>query len=883
MMNDKIKSGTLTTYLLGLFIAVLCFPGLTGNSCRAQALEPAAGNNETLESNLDLSIPKTYEIGGITVSGANFLDNNILISLLGLTVGDKIDIPGDKIAKAVQNLWKQGLFENIQINVVKVQGNLIFLDIALEEKPRLSKFNITGVKKSEANTIRDKIKIAKGDVVTENLLMHTTNLIKSYYTEKGYMSTAVKITQKRDSTASNSVILFININKNKKFKINQIKFNVTSNMQPATGKQVLSDKQLKHLLKKTKEHGFFRIFSPSKYIESEYKSDKQKIIEKYNELGYRDAKIIKDTVYKLTVNGNKIPVNDRKTLNRAKEDKYINIEISVDEGHKYYYRNLTWIGNTKYNSEELSNVLHIKKGEVYNQKKLDNNLYMNLDGADVSSLYLDDGYLFFNVTPVEKHVENDSIDIEFHVYEGKQAKVNKVYITGNTKTEDHVILREIKTRPGQLFNRSDIIRSQRELAQLKYFNAEKIQINPKPNPQDGTVDIEYVVEETSSDQLELSGGWGGSGLIGTLGVSFNNFSLKKITDRDAWRPLPSGDGQKVSLRVQTNGASYQSYNASFTEPWLGGKKPNALSFSIYSSTQTNGYARGEAARQAIYIWGLSVGLGKRIKWPDDFFTLFQQVSYQNYKLENYTSTFVFGNGEANNLFYTITLSRNSIDAPIYARSGSSLSLSLQVTPPYSYIFDNGIDYSKASAETKYRWLEYHKWNFNTSWFTKLAGSLVLNTRIKYGFLSYFNPHIGSTPFERFYLGGDGLSGFQLDGREIIAMRGYENQTLTPRDNAGNYLGGTVFNKYTAELHYPLSLNPMATIFVLGFVEAGNSWSSFTNFNAFDVKRSAGFGLRVFLPMFGLLGLDWGYGFDAVPGVPTANKAHFHFSIGQSIE
>jgi outer membrane protein insertion porin family len=852
---------------LGLLISILCF--MFHVPCEAQI---NVGEDHT---NIDFTNPKTYEIGGITVSGAKYLDNNILISLSGLTVGDKIDIPGDKVSKAVQNLWKQGLFENIQINATKVQGDLIFLDIFLEEKPRLSKFNITGVKKSEANSMRDKIKIAKGDVVTENLLIRTTNTIKNHYTDKGYMNTSVNITQKRDSTASNSVILFININKNKKFKINQITF---------SGNQALSDKKLKHLLKKTREHKFYRIFTPSKFIDSDYKSDKQKIIEKYNELGYRDAKIIKDTISKLTnVSHLENMKHLNRTIKRAKENRYINIDISVDEGHKYYYRNLTWVGNTKYTSEELSNVLHLKKGEIYNQKKLDANLYMNLDGADVSSLYLDDGYLFFNVTPVEKHVENDSIDIEFHIYEGKQARVNKVYISGNTKTEDHVILREIKTRPGQLFNRSDIIRSQRELAQLKYFNAEKIQINPKPNPQDGTVDIEYVVEETSSDQLELSGGWGGAGLIGTLGVSFNNFSLKKFTDRNAWRPLPSGDGQKVSLRIQTNGSSYQSYNASFTEPWLGGRKPNALSFSIYSSTQTNGLAKGEASRQAIYIYGLSLGLGKRIKWPDDFFTLYMQGSYQNYKLENYTSTFVFGNGEANNLFGTITLSRNSIDAPIFARSGSSISLGLQITPPYSYIFFKGTDYSKASPEKKYRWLEYHKWNFSSSWFTKLAGSLVLNTRIKYGFLSYFNPQIGSTPFERFYLGGDGLSGFQLDGREIIALRGYENQTLTPRDNAGNYLGGTVFDKYTVELHYPLSLNPMATIYVLGFAEAGNSWVRFTDFNAFDVKRSAGLGLRVFLPMFGLLGLDYGYGFDDIPGLPTANKGHFHFSIGQSIE
>ena len=804
---------------------------------------------------IDYTNPKTYEIGGIVVSGAKYIDNNILITLTGLSVGDKIDIPGDKITKAIQNLWKQGLFENINISADKIEGNLIFLNIYLEEKPRLSKFTIIGVKKSEANSLRDKIKIAKGDVVTENLKIKTANLIKKHYFDKGYMNTSVNIAQKKDSTATNNVILFINVNKNKKCKINKISF---------SGNSALSENKLKRLLKKTKEHNFFRIFTPSKYIESVYKDDKQKITDRYNESGFRDAKIVKDSVYKHS-------------------DDLVNIDIKIDEGHKYYYRNISWVGNTKYTSQELSGILKIKKGEIYNQKKLDANLYMNLDGQDVSSLYLDDGYLFFNVTPVEKNVENDSIDIEFRIYEGKQARVNKVYISGNTKTNDRVILRELKTRPGQLFNRSDIIRSQRELAQLKYFNAEKIQINPKPNPQDGTVDIEYVVEETSSDQLELSGGWGGGRLVGTLGVSFNNFSLRKIAERDAWRPLPSGDGQKLSLRAQSNGIYFQSYNASFTEPWLGGKKPNALSVSIYNSVQTNGYAKGNESRQAIYIWGASVGLGKRVKWPDDFFTLYQELSYQNYKLENYTSTFIFGNGQANNISYSIVFSRNSIDAPIFARSGSSISLALKLTPPWSELFNPNKDYSTAPAEEKYKWLEYHKWNFNTSWFTRLAGNLVLNTRTKFGFIGLYNRGIGITPFERFYLGGDGLSGFNLDGREIIALRGYENQSLTPKDNAGNYLGGTIYNKYTVEIRYPLSLNPMATIYLVGFGEAGNSWMKFADFNAFDVKRSAGVGLRVFLPMFGLLGLDYGYGFDAIPGLTTANKGHFHFSIGQSIE
>lgn len=812
-------------------------------------------------NNIDYTNPKPYEIGGITISGTQYLDNNILITLSGLTVGDKIDVPGEKITKAIQNLWKQGLFENIKINAAKIEGNLIFLDIYLEEKPRLAKFTFLGLKKGEANTLKDKIKLVKGDVLTENVIIRSSNIIKKHYMDKGFMDVTVNCEQKPGTVeksggkAINSVDLIINVKKGKKAKIYKITF---------SGNKVLTQKRLKRLLKKTKEHRTFRIFTPSKYIESDYKADKQKIIDKYNELGYRDAKIVRDSIYK--------------------HDAYmINVDINVDEGDKYYFRNISWVGNTKYSSEVLSSVLKIKKGDIYNQKKLDANLFMNLDGQDVSSLYLDDGYLFFSVTPVEKHVENDSIDIEFRIYEGKQAKINKVFITGNTKTNDHVILREIRTRPGQLFNRSDIIRSQRELAQLKYFNAEKIQVNPKPNPQDGTVDIEYVVEETSSDQLELSGGWGGAvtGLIGTVGVSFNNFSMRKVTERDAWRPLPSGDGQKLSLRIQTNGKQFQSYNASFTEPWLGGKKPNALSFSIYNSIQTNGLNKGDATRQAIHIYGISVGLGKRISWPDDFFSLYFETGYQNYHLDNYQSTFLFTNGTSNNLFGDIALARNSIDAPIFARTGSSLSLSLKITPPWSAF--SGKDYTKLDVVDRYKWIEYHKWNFNTSWFTKLSGNLVLNTRTKFGFMGLYNRAIGISPFERYYVGGDGLSGFSLDGREIIALRGYDNYSLTPKNSAGNYIGAAIFDKYTVELRYPLSLNPMATIFVLGFAEAGNAWSNFAAWNALDVKRSAGVGLRVFLPMFGLLGLDWGYGFDTVQGATTRSGGHFHFSIGQSIE
>ena len=804
-------------------------------------------------SEIDYANPKDFEIGGITISGAQFLDNSALISLTGIAVGDKIKVPGEKITKAIENLWKQGLFEDVKISATKVQGNLIFLDIYLLEKPRLSKFSFLGVKKSEADKLRDEIKITRGDIVTDNVIVTIKNKIKKYFTDKGFMFINVDVIQKADSSASNSVNLTIDIKKNAKVKINKINF---------YGNTDIASKKLKHAMKKTKEKHFYRLFASSRFYDDEYINDKTKVIEKFNELGYRDAQIIKDTIYKF-------------------DDKTINIDIHIKEGQKYYFRNISWVGNTIYPTEELNAILNIKKGDIYNQKALETNLFMNTDSRDVSSLYLDNGYLFFSVTPAEVKVENDSIDLEIRIYEGKQAVISKVTITGNTKTNDNVVLREIRTKPGQLFNRSDIIRTQRELAQLKYFNQDKLSVNPKPNPVDGTVDIEYVVEEASSDQVELSGGWGAGSIIGTLGVSFNNFSAKNFFNKDAWRPLPSGDGQKLSLRAQSSGLAYQSYNASFTEPWLGGHKPNALSVSAFHSVLSNGVKESDPNRQDIKINGVSVELDKRLKWPDDFFTLGQGVSYNQYVLHNY-SLFQMKNGVANNAYYSIIFGRNSIDAPIYPRMGSQISLGIQATIPYSLLWKRNID--SLTTQQKYRWLEYHKWKFGVSVFTKLIGDLVLNSRAKYGFLGYYNSALGPPPFERFYVGGDGLSGvgYQYDGREIIAMRGYANSTLTPMNNTG-YVGGTIYNKYTMELRYPISLNPMATIYVLTFVEAGNCWLKFNQFNPFDVKRSAGVGVRIYLPMFGLLGLDWGYGFDAIPGVPSANKGQFQFSINQSLD
>lgn len=799
---------------------------------------------------IDYSTPKEYVIADIKVEGVKHLDKKVLILLSGLSEGDKVTVPGDKITKALENLWKQGLFSDIDIKAEKIIGNKIFLIYELQERPRLAGFRFRGTKKSEEDDLREKIQLIKGKVFNENIESTTKTKVEYYFKDKGFLNVEVKLTTEPDSSLPNSVFLLIEVKKKGKVKINDIIFH---------GNEKMSDAKLMRAMKETKKKRWWNIFKASKFLKNEYKNDKQSIIAKYNKEGFRDAQILSDTIYQ----------HDEKT---------INIEITLTEGEKYYFRNIDWVGNTKYNDEVLTKVLGVKKGDVYNQEALETNLYMNQNGRDVSSLYLDDGYLFFNVTTVEVLVEGDSIDLEMRMYEGKQATINKVTVTGNTKTNDRVILREIRTKPGQLFSRADIIRSQRELANLGYFDPEKLQVNPKPNPADGTVDIEYVVEEKPSDQIELSGGWGAGRIVGTLGLSFNNFSLQNLFKKSAWRPLPSGDGQRLTIRAQSNGLFFQSYNFSFTEPWLGGKKPNSLSVSTYYSTQTNGIKRGETGRQAINIFGASVGYGKRVKWPDDFFTLYAELGYQNYNLENYPLTSEFRDGNSNTFTVKGVISRNSIDQPIYPRYGSQVALSLQLTPP----FNLGKDLSDATPQEKYKWTEYHKWKFDAVHFTKVAGNLVIATKVQYGFLGLYNRTLGITPFERFYLGGDGLSGFALDGRDIIALRGYENSSVTPVNNFGNTEGGTIYNKYTMELRFPISLNPSATIYVLGFAEAGNSWSNFDKFNPFSLRKSAGAGVRIFLPMFGLLGLDWGYGFDDAYQ-PGANGPQFHFSIGQTFQ
>ncbi len=803
-------------------------------------------------NDISYSSPKEYEIGGITISGTNYFNENTVRAISGLAVGDKIKVPGDKITKAIKNLWDQKLFADVAISAQKIEGDKIFLDIRIAELPRLSKFKFIGVKKSKQKELREEIELIRGKVVTENLLINTKNKVIDYYVKKGYYDATVNLSQEADSTVDNNVILIIKVKIGERIKIQDINF---------IDNYAIKSNKLRRSLKETKVSRFHNIFTTSKYVPNNYGKDKPAIIDKYNEKGYRDAKIEFDTVYRVS-------------------EKRVSIDIKINEGNQYYFRNIKWVGNTVHSTDRLNRILDIKSGEIYNKKTLDSRLFMNQNGRDVSSLYLDDGYLFFQVNPVEVKIENDSIDLEMRIYEGKQATINRITIVGNSKTNDHVIRREIRTLPGELFSRSDIIRTQRELAQLGYFNPETMGVNPLPNQENGTVDIEYVVEEKPSDQIELSGGWGGGRVVGSLGVSFNNFSTRNFFKKGAWRPLPAGDGQRLAIRAQSTGLGYQAYSISFTEPWLGGRKPNSLSVSLSHTNYNNG-GTGDT-RQSIKSYGGSIGLGRRLKFPDDFFTLYNEASYQYYVIDNYTVLDGFSNGFANNLSFKHVLSRNSAGpSPIYPTTGSTTTLTLQHTLPYSWFRPAGTDYSAMTAQERNKFVEYHKWKFQTSWFTQLSHSkraFVLNTKAGFGYLGHFSKELGTSPFERFFLGGDGLTGFnQFVAREIISLRGYGAGDLSPS------LGASFVTKYTAELRYPFSLNPSATIYGLVFAEAGNSWAKFNQVNPFEIYKSAGVGIRIFMPMFGLLGLDYGYRFDDIPGRTDPNShTEIHFSIGGSI-
>ena len=792
-----------------------------------------------------------YIIGGITISGVKYLDSNALISISGLRTGQAITIPGEEISAAAKKLWNQGLFSDVRISIMEMRNDTVFLDIFLQERPRLSSLKITGLSRNETQDIREKIKLPAGSQITAFILNNTEKIIKDHFIEKGFHNTTVNFIQKDDPDKPNSVILTIEVNKNEKVKIGEIQF---------VGNQAFDDRKLKRQMKGTKEKNW-NFFRASKYIEDKFAEDKEKLYTFYNDHGYKDFTILSDSVYRIS--------SDR-----------LGLLIKVDEGRQYFIRNITWVGNSIYPTRLLDQVLNIEKGSVYNKSLL--NKRLKIDEDAVSSLYLDNGYLFSNLTPVEVKVEGDSVDIEVRIFEGDQAYLNDVVITGNTRTNEHVARRELYTLPGDLFSKEKILRSVRQLGVLGHFDPEKINPQPIPDPMNGTVDLLYPLEERANDQFEISGGWGAGMLVGTVGVRFNNFAMKNFFNLSEWRPYPSGDGQSLSIRAQSNGRIYQSYNISFVEPWLGGKSPNTFSVSFYRSVMTNGRKKNEDGRQSMIIDGASIGLGKRLEWPDDYFSLYGELNFQRYDLNNYNVfRFLFENGTSNLFSVTARLMRFST-APnlIYPRSGSSFSLQLQVTPPYSLI--NGRDYKGATDQVKYRWIEFHKWVFKADYYFPITRNdkLVLNTKFAFGYLGFYNKDIGPSPFENFYLGGDGMTGYSFYGREVIALRGYTNGSLTPSDPVKGSPAGNVYSKITFELRYPITLNQQATIYALTFLEAGKAWYELKEYNPFRMHRSAGVGLRANLPMFGLLGIDWGYGFDAVPGNPDANKSQFHFVIGQ---
>jgi outer membrane protein insertion porin family len=814
---------------------------LTGFSANAQEKQEIS----------DYLSPADYIIDAVTISGIRFLDTNALIGISGLRIGAEIAVPGEAITQAVQKLWDQGLFSDIRITITKIEGDKISLDIFLQERPRLSSLVITGIHKPEIQDITEKLSLPNGSQVTAYVMNNAEKTIKDHYTEKGYLNTTVTFIQKDDPDRPNNVILTINIDKKTKVKIAEINF---------IGNEVYDAQVLRRQMKGTKAKSL-NFFRSSKFIASKFEEDKDKLYTFYNDNGFKDFSIIKDSVYTVS-------------------EERIGLAIMIDEGNQYYLRNINWVGNSIYPTQLLDYKLNIEKGTVFNKTLLDKRLTADEDA--VNSLYLDNGYLFSRLTPVEAKVDGDSIDLEVRIFEGDQAYLNNIIITGNTRTNEHVPRRELYTLPGDLFSKEKIIRSVRQVGVLGHFDPEKMNPQPIPDQINGTVDMLYPLEERANDQFEVSGGWGAGMLVGTVGVRFNNFAMRNFFKPKEWRPYPSGDGQSLNLRAQSNGKVYSSFSVSFVEPWLGGNNPNTFSVSLYRSLMTNGMKKGELGRQSMVINGASLGLGKRLQWPDDFFSLYEELSYQRYDLNDYTQyRFLFDNGISNLLSITTKLVRFSTSPNlIYPREGSSFTISLQLTPPYSLI--NGKDYSDATPQEKYRWIEFHKWTFKADYYLPVSTDkkLVLNTKFGFGYLGYYNKDIGPSPFENYYLGGDGMTGYSFYGREVIALRGYTNGSLTPNDPKTGIPSGNVYAKLTFELRYPISLNPQATIYALTFLESGKAWYELQDFSPFGMYRSAGIGVRANLPMFGLLGIDWGYGFDPVRGQPDANGSQFHFVIGQ---
>lgn len=845
----------------------ICFCTLVTGSVYAQVGLP--GGRPLPQQNDEFSFlnPKEYIIGGVTISGTRFLDNDVLLTIARLNKGDRIDVPGDATAAAIKNLWSQGLFDNVALNVDYVRGDSIFFNIDVVERPRLTRMDLKGLSKTQTDEIRKKLSENTGKVINENLLNTTRRTIARYLEEKGYRFPDITLTPVDDTTEANNKILLVEVDRNRKVRANRITF---------TGNEQFSQFRLRKFFKKVKQRAWFRIFGPGKFTDEKYKEAKENLIAKLHDRGYRDAEIIRDSVYRF-------------------DNRHVNIDIDIYEGRQYFYGDISWQGNAKYSDSVLQLVLGIEKGDVFSEEKMNLKLKGGGKGTDVSTLYLDDGYLTFNVEPVQTRVYGDTIDVAMRIAEGPQYTVNRVIVKGNDITNDRVVMREIHTKPGQKFSKTAIMRSTRQIAQLGNFDEQKT--NPAPvniNPQEGTVDIEYNVAEKPSDQVELSGGFGAGRVIGTLGLTFNNFSTRNLFNRSAWKPLPKGDGQRLSIRGQTSGKQYQSYSFSFSDPWLGGKKPIYFGLSAFTSSSSYGFNPytgrqmvSDDELQRIVMNGVTVSLGKRLQWPDNWFQLNYSVNMQQYKLQNW-SGFLFDNGTAYNLNLTQELSRNSVDAPIYPTSGVNLKLTIQATPPYSRF--NKVNYLTAPNDERYKWTEYHKWKFDSEWYTSIVGKLVLKAQARFGFHGTYSSATGYSAFERFKLGGDGMMGFDfLQGSEIIAMRGYANGAIIPEGTNANDIniarnsGSPIYTKYQLELRHPVMLNDQATVFVLGFAEAGNTWNHFRDYNPFKMRRTAGVGARIFLPIFGLLGIDYGHAFDPIPGISNGQwRQNFTFSIMQQM-
>ena len=857
----------------------------TNNESLRAINEAIESTSKTSTDNKNLPVitytlnPKKYEIKDITVSGLKnaLYEDYVIIGFSGLSVGDVIEVPGPAITNAVKRFWKQGLFSDIKINATKVSGDQIWLDIELTDRPRVSDISFTGVKKSEQEDLTGRIGVVKGNQITPNMIDRAKAIIHKYYEGKGFNNAVVEITETPDLSKENQIILGVNIKKNDKIKVNNIILEGNKEVESSTLEKAMKSTRHKHT-SAAKLRNFMR---STNYIPEKYEADKENIISKYNELGYRDARILWDTVYQ-------------------HNEKKVDIKIKLDEGDKYYVRDINWVGNTEFKTDQLNALLNIVSGDVYNQKKLQDRLTGDDDGVG-NYFYYNNGYIFYQADPVEVNIENDSVDLEIRVVEGPKATIRKVIISGNDRLYEDIVRRELRTKPGQLFSRQDLMRSLREIAQMGHFDPEHLQPDIQPDPESGTVDIGYPLISKANDQIEFSAGWGQTGVLGRLSLRFTNFSLKNLFNPGSYKGIiPQGEGQTLQLSAQTNGKYYQSYSINFMDPWFGGKRPNFLSVGAYYSIQTgvnsnyynqnlynnyynyygtsSGYNNSNISSaldpdQSIKTLGLSVGYGKRLNWPDDYFQFQAELSYQLYKMKNW-DYFLIRNGTSNNISLSLTLSRNSTDQPIYTRTGSELSLSVQATPPYSK-FDHK-DYRTEDTQNKYKWVEYHKWKFKAKTYTSLIPSIqktpVLMTRVEYGMVGYYNKNKKS-PFETFYMGGDGMSGYSSGyATETIGLRGYENGSIGLYSNA--------YTRLALELRYPLILEPSSTIYILSFVEAGNAWADIKNFNPFELKRSAGFGARIMLPMIGLIGIDWAYGFDKVNGSRQYGGSQFHFVIGQ---